>query len=83
MAGWLDGIRRALFLGLVLIAGTTIEQAPCVAPLCDRSTLFVCVCETFYMKEYYTVRSKSLVSLLLDVTTCLELVVESVCMYQI
>ena len=35
------------------------------------------------MKEYLTVRSKSLVSPLLDVTACLELVVESVCMYQI
>ena len=36
----------------------------------------------FYMKEYLTVRSKSLASLLLDVTIHLELVVEFVCMYQ-
>ena len=34
------------------------------------------------MKEYLTVRSKSLASLLLDVTVHLELVVESVCMYR-
>ena len=27
MAGWVEGIRRALILGLVLIAGTAIEQA--------------------------------------------------------
>ena len=30
MAGWVEGIRRALVLGLVLIAGTAIEQAPSV-----------------------------------------------------
>ena len=33
------------------------------------------------MREYFTVRSKCLVSLLLDVTVHLELVVESVCNY--
>ena len=32
MAGWVEGIRRALALGLVLIAGTAIEQAPSVGP---------------------------------------------------
>ena len=32
MAGWVEGIRRALVLGLVLIAGTAIEQAPSVGP---------------------------------------------------
>ena len=32
MAGWLEGIRRALVLGLLLIAGTAIEQAPSVGP---------------------------------------------------
>ena len=30
MAGWVEGIRRALVLGLVLIAGTAIEHAPFV-----------------------------------------------------
>ena len=33
MAGWVEGIRRALVLGLVLIAGTPIEQAPSIGPL--------------------------------------------------
>ena len=33
MAGWVQGIRRALVLGLVLIADTAIEQAPSVGPL--------------------------------------------------
>ena len=33
MAGGVEGIRRALVLGLVLIAGTAIEQAPSVGPL--------------------------------------------------
>ena len=30
VTGCVEGIRRALVLGLVLIAGTTIEQAPSV-----------------------------------------------------
>ena len=30
MAGWVEGIRRALVIGLVLIAGTAIDQAPSV-----------------------------------------------------
>ena len=30
MTGWVEGIRRALVLGLVLMAGTAIEQAPSV-----------------------------------------------------
>ena len=33
MAGCLEGIRRALVLCLVIIAGTAIEQAPSVDPL--------------------------------------------------
>ena len=33
MAGCVESIRRALVLGLVLIAGTTIEHAPSVGPL--------------------------------------------------
>ena len=33
MAEWVEGIHRALVLGLVLIAGTSIEQAPSVGPL--------------------------------------------------
>ena len=33
MAGWVEGICIALVLGLVLIAGTAIEQAPSVDPL--------------------------------------------------
>ena len=32
MAGWVEGIRRALVLALVLIAGNAIEQAPSVDP---------------------------------------------------
>ena len=32
MAGWVAGIRRALVLGLVLIAGTAIEQVPSIGP---------------------------------------------------
>ena len=32
MAGWVEGIRRALVLGLVLLAGTSIAQAPSVGP---------------------------------------------------
>ena len=33
IAGWVEGIRRVLVLGLVHIAGTEIEQAPSVGPL--------------------------------------------------
>ena len=33
MAGYMEDIRRALVLGLGLIAGTAIEQAPSVVPL--------------------------------------------------
>ena len=33
MAGCVEGVRRTLVLGLVLIAGTAIEQAPSVCPL--------------------------------------------------
>ena len=33
MAGRVEGIRRALVLGLVLIAGTAIEQVPTLSPL--------------------------------------------------
>ena len=32
MAGGVEGIRRALVLGLLLIAGTAIELAPSVGP---------------------------------------------------
>ena len=32
MAGCVEGIRRELVLGLVLITGTAIEQAPSVGP---------------------------------------------------
>ena len=32
MAGGVEGSRRALVLGLVLIAGTAIEQTPSVGP---------------------------------------------------
>ena len=32
LSWWQDGIHRALVLGLVLIAGTAIEQAPSVGP---------------------------------------------------
>ena len=32
MAGGVEGIRRALVLGLVLLAGTSNEQAPSVGP---------------------------------------------------
>ena len=39
MAGWVEGIRRALVLGLVLIAGTAIEHAPSIGP---RLLLLVC-----------------------------------------
>ena len=39
MAGWVEGIRRALVLGLVLIAETTIEQAPYVGPA--KSVVFL------------------------------------------
>ena len=47
MAGWVEGIRRALVLGLVLIAGTVIEQAPSVGPpgilVCSRFLISVCM----------------------------------------
>ena len=33
MVGCVEGIHRALVLGLVLTAGTAIEQAPSVGPL--------------------------------------------------
>ena len=32
MAGWVEGIPKELVLGLVLIAGTAIEQAPSIGP---------------------------------------------------
>ena len=38
MEGCVEGIRRALFLGLVLIAGTTIEQTHSVGPPPHTST---------------------------------------------
>ena len=41
MAGWVEGIRRALVLGLVLIAGTAIEQAPSVGPPLSFFILFI------------------------------------------
>ena len=41
MAGWVEGIRRALVLGLVLIAGTAIEQATSVGPQ-KHSCLLIC-----------------------------------------
>ena len=34
MAGWVEAIRRALVLGLALIAGTAIEQAPSIGSHC-------------------------------------------------
>ena len=36
MAGWVEGIRRALLIGLVLITGTAIEQAHSVGPLSPK-----------------------------------------------
>ena len=43
----MEGIRRALVLGLVLIAGTTIEQAPSVGPpemfICSSFLISVCM----------------------------------------
>ena len=42
MAGWVEGIRWALVIGLVLIAGTAIEQAPSVGLLlCHLCTFIV------------------------------------------
>ena len=39
MAGCVEGIRRALVLDLVLIAGTAIEQAPSVGPFANATLL--------------------------------------------
>ena len=41
MAGCVEGIRRALVLGLVLIAGTAIEQAPSVGSLLKELMVFI------------------------------------------
>ena len=37
----MEGIRRALVIGLVLIAGTAIEQAPSVGPLFFHLTVSI------------------------------------------
>ena len=41
MTGWVEGICRALVLGLVLIAGTAIEQAPSVGPRVEPITTVI------------------------------------------
>ena len=60
-----------IFMNVARLITLTKRKSEILSDLCD-----------FYMKEYLTVRSKSLASLLLDVTVHLELVVESVCMYR-
>ena len=35
----MEGIRRALVIGLVLIAGTAIEQAPSIGPRLSRALI--------------------------------------------
>ena len=54
MARCVEGIRRALVLGIVLITGTTIEQAPSIGPpvylfmaYIVNPDLFVCSCRTW------------------------------------
>ena len=57
MAGWVGGIRRALVLGLVLIAGTAIEQARSVGPqYYVLYVLFKCYLKTYLHYNYITFR---------------------------
>ena len=70
-----------IFMNVARLLTQTKRKNEVLSDLCQLC--FYVYVKPFYMKEYYTVRSKSLVSPLFDVTACLELVVESVCMYQI
>ena len=54
MVGWVEGIRRALVLGLVLIAGTAIEHAPSVGPP------GILVCSSCMVSVYMFIVSKAL-----------------------
>ena len=47
MAGWVEGIRRALVIGPVLIAGNAIEQAPSVGPLIRLVIMFMLTSLTY------------------------------------
>ena len=72
-----------IFVNVARLITLTKRKSEILSDLCDRSTLFYVYVKLFYMKEYLTVRSKYLVSLLLDGTIYLELAVESVCTYQL
>ena len=72
-----------ILMNVARLITLTKRKNEIIPDFCDKSTLFLCLCENFYMKEYLTVRLKSPASLLLDVTVHLELVVECVCMYLI
>ena len=51
MAGWVEGICRALVLGLVLIAGTAIEQAPSVGPPQPGVCCFIVIAELQFLSH--------------------------------
>ena len=53
MAGCMEGIHRALLLGLVLIAGTAIEHAPSVGSRgLSNASEYVCSVKTIWLKLF-------------------------------
>ena len=62
--GGMEGIRRALVLGLVLIAGTAIEQAPSVVPP------WMFVCSSFLVSVSMFMVSKALLISSATVIVC-------------
>ena len=57
-----------LFMNIAHLYAKYRQKNKLLADYCDSSTIFICLCEHFYMRVYLIVRSKSLVSLLLEVT---------------
>ena len=53
-----------IFMNVARLITLTKRKNEILSDFCDKSTLFLCLCETFYMKEYLTVRLKSQTSLL-------------------
>ena len=70
IAGCVEGIRIALVLGLVLIAGAAIEQAPSVGPiLCIIiSSMHVCISHTFTSFSSYWLWDA--VSIVINIAFC-------------
>ena len=70
-----------IFMNVSSLITLTKRKNEILSDFCDKSTLFLCLCETFLHEGILDSEIKSPASLLLDVTVHLELVVECVCMY--